>query len=389
MISLSIAWAGLRRYVLAGRNFVQLFVLPFLLILLLGLAFGGSSDVSLGVVDLDDSTSSTELADGLRELDGLDVVEHDAESGLIRDVERGRLQAGLVIPAGYESSLQSGSTAQLRYVSTTGQARAGPITAARAVAAEQATLVQAARFSAERDVAGFDEALAMARVFQTNLPPVEVIASEAGEPFTFELFDQFDSAAHSQLVLFMFLTTLGGAVTLIETRRLGVARRMLATPASVRDIIIGEGLMRFGLAVFQGLLIMLGAWAVFGVNWGDPVGAVFTLLVFALVASGAAMLLGAVVGNEQQAGGLVALFGLGLAALGGAMVPLAALKFLSESVWQLAHVTPHAWAIESFEELVAADGGLGDIAGFLAILVAYAVVLYALATWRLHRALTR
>jgi ABC-2 type transport system permease protein len=80
---------------------------------------------------------------------------------------------------------------------------------------------------------------------------------------------------------------------------------------------------------------------------------------------------------------------LGLAVLGGATLPLHTFKVISETVWQVAHISPHAWALEAYEELITADGGLTDIAGFLLILVVYAVVFFALAIWRLRVVLTR
>jgi len=71
------------------------------------------------------------------------------------------------------------------------------------------------------------------------------------------------------------------------------------------------------------------------------------------------------------------------------MIPLAQLKVLSETVHRVAHVTPHAWALEAFQSLVADNGGVGDIAGYLLILAGFAAVLLLLATWRLRTVLAR
>jgi hypothetical protein len=35
------------------------------------------------------------------------------------------------------------------------------------------------------------------------------------------------------------------------------------------------------------------------------------------------------------------------------MIPLVQLKLLSDTVYNVAHVTPHAWALEAFQSLVA------------------------------------
>lgn len=118
-------------------------------------------------------------------------------------------------------------------------------------------------------------------------------------------------------------------------------------------------------------------------------GAAAILIVFSLVGSGAAMLMGALFSNDQQAGGLGVLFGMALAALGGCMVPLVIYEFFAPTLFQVAHITPHAWGLEAFDALIVDQGTLVDTLPFLGILLGYALVFYALAIWRLRRVLTR
>jgi ABC-2 type transport system permease protein len=97
------------------------------------------------------------------------------------------------------------------------------------------------------------------------------------------------------------------------------------------------------------------------------------------------MLIGAVSNNAEQAGSVGVFAGLGIAALGGSMVPPEVFPPIMESIsW----VTPHRWAIDGFRELVA-GGGLADVLPQLGVLLAFATVLLGLATWRLRAALTR
>lgn len=65
---------------------------------------------------------------------------------------------------------------------------------------------------------------------------------------------RFEGGASTQLLLFIFLTSLSGAVWLIETRRLGIARRMLFTPTSTRTILGGQVLGRLAIALVQALI---------------------------------------------------------------------------------------------------------------------------------------
>jgi ABC-2 type transport system permease protein len=142
---------------------------------------------------------------------------------------------------------------------------------------------------------------------------------------------------------------------------------------------------RFATALVQGVFIMVGSLLLFGVSWGDPLGAVALLLLFCLVGAGAGMLVGAVFSTEQQAVSVGLLLGLGLAAIGGAMVPL---EVFSDTMRTVAHLTPHAWALDGYAELGRHDAGIGGILPELGILAGYAAVLLSLATWRLRLAIT-
>jgi ABC-2 type transport system permease protein len=56
---------------------------------------------------------------------------------------------------------------------------------------------------------------------------------------------------------------------------------------------------------------------------------------------------------------------------------------------RVAHLTPHAWALDGFAELVRRDGTVVDILPELGVLTAYATILLVLAAWRLRAVLTR
>jgi ABC-2 type transport system permease protein len=110
------------------------------------------------------------------------------------------------------------------------------------------------------------------------------------------------------------------------------------------------------------------------------------VILFGLVAASAGELIGTLFRTEQQATGLSLLIGLGFAALGGCMVPL---EFFSPRLKQIAHLTPHAWANDAFAKLIGDGAGVGAIWHQLAVLAGYAVVLLAVATWRLRRVIVR
>lgn len=67
------------------------------------------------------------------------------------------------------------------------------------------------------------------------------------------------------------------------------------------------------------------------------------------------------------------------------MLPI---QLFSPTLQRIAHLTPHAWALDAFAK-IRAEGGIGDIGLELGALAAYALVLLLAASWRLRRAITR
>lgn len=389
MKSVTIATLNLRRFMRDRSNIFFVFIFPILLILVLGSAFGGEFDSRLGVVAEGAGQFTDDLIDRLADDDTLEVIELETSSAARLGVERGELEASLTIPESFHVAVKTGAPVDLEFLTRDAQGTTSLRQSVESAITRQAVVLRAARFAESEGLATFDGAVEAAELAANNLGAVTVDVVAVGEAFSLDLLGQFDASAQTQLLLFVFLTSLAGSAALIQTRRLGVAKRMIATPTTVGEVLVGEGLGRFTVALVQGLFIMLGTWAVFGVDWGDPLLAALILLLFCLVGSGAAMLMGALFSNDEQAGGMGVLLGLGLAALGGCMVPLAVFELISPGLYRVAHITPHAWGLEAFDSIVINNGTFADISMFLLILLAFAVVLYGLAIWRLRVVLTR
>ena len=92
----------------AGRDPRLLFfaiALPLLVIVLVGTLFGAAATkVPLGIVQVDTGPHATALVDGLRAAPNVKVKTYADLAALRREVRRGRMTAGLVIGADYETS---------------------------------------------------------------------------------------------------------------------------------------------------------------------------------------------------------------------------------------------------------------------------------------------
>jgi ABC-2 type transport system permease protein len=160
----------------------------------------------------------------------------------------------------------------------------------------------------------------------------------------------------------------------------------MAAPVSTAQAVGGQALGRLAIAAFQGAYIMAATSLLFGVQWGNLALAVLVMVVFALVAAGAAMVLGSVLDNDAAASGVGVGLGMVLAALGGAMYPLV---LFPDTLRKIAHITPHAWASDALSEIQRHHGTLVDILPQLGVLLGFAAVLLVVGAWTLRRSLAR
>ncbi len=383
MKALAIARVSMVRTI---RNRVALFfvvIFPMILIVVLGMTYGGMGVGRVGVADADGGPLAQDLVTRLKaDTLNLDVRTYP-DAAAVRDaVERGFVNVGIAIPAGYDARLREGGDVTLEYFSQPSSVASAVRTSVDAAIAGHVALVRAARFTASQRSLTFDAALAAAEEVQPAVKGVTVNAEAVSEAAVYP--SGFTVGAQSQVILFMFLTSLTQSVVLITSRQLGISRREYATPTSASTIIAGEALGRYAFALFQGFLIVIGSALLFGVDWADPLATTTLILVFGAVCAGAAMLIGSVAANTSQAAAFGPALGMLGALLGGAMVPLEVFPAVMRTI---AHVTPHAWALDAFRELSLQGGHLAEILPQLGVLAGMALLLMGLAIWRFRRSI--
>ena len=383
MKTITIALNSIRRLFRDRSNVFFIFVLPIVLILVLGLVFGSSFTSQVALITPDGDDSAGDLADRISSSTAFETIDvDDAEAARVR-MRRNDIDAVIVISDGYQDSLLNGDTVEIAYYSTPSGGGFEVRSVVEAAIAEQAAAIRAGRFAVHATGADPAAALDTARLIQGSIATLDV---EAEGGAIGGGGSQFDLGAAQQLFLFMFLTALTSSTALIQSRRLGVSHRMLSTPTAAGTIIGGETLGRFLVVMLQGVFIVVAAGVLFNVEWGDPIAAILVVTAFALTGTGAGMLLGSTFSSEQQAGGFAIFGALMLGALGGSMVPL---EIFPDTMVKIAHLTPHAWGNDAFATLIRHGGGVADITTELAVLTAYGLVLVALSSALFRRSLTR
>ena len=382
--ALAIAGVELRRFLRDRSNIFFVFIFPLLLVLVLGAQFGGGGGKGRVAIAGSDSALRTAVVSALR-ADGVTVTLTGSDA--MRElVARGRSDVGLDIAPTAATAFDTGKGIAVETITGSQQGTQAVLqrvrTAVGGLAVRQGQLAALVGAGVGEPQASAGLADVSASVTRPSLAIVDIdrVAQE------FSGLGKFDLGAAAETLLFVFLASLAGSSTLIQTRRLGVMARTLAAPVSAQRAIVGQALGRLTIAVFQGAYIMLATSVLFRVSWGNLWLSLVVLATFSAVAAGAAMLVGSVIDNDGAASGIGVGLGLVLAALGGCMLPL---ELFPATLRTIAHITPHAWAYDAFAKIQRHDASLVDILPQLGVLAAMAAVLLVAGAWTLRRSMAR
>ena len=364
-------------------------VLPLVLVSVIGFAsLGAPASFPVGVLDEDGTAMSQAFADDLSQA-SLTTSDYTDQSDLQRDIRLGFLSAGVIIESGFEATLEAPSgqatvTLTLDTASTNGPAVAAAISSTAADFALQPTAVRVSMAALGTDDATAREGVSeIAESVVAGTPPITTESVDVGEAAP---EDGFTRAVTTQFVLFVFLNGMLAGQTLVMSRRLGVARRMLSTPTGIGPHILGVGLGRWGLGILQAAILFGGGALLFGAGYGDPAASAVLILVWTALAAAVGMVIGAVAKTPDQVTAVAVPLGIGLGMLGGSMWPLSVVPQFMQTI---GHFTPHAWANDAWITVTEDSGGLADITTELGVLIAITVVLSVMAVGLLRRSLSR
>jgi len=344
--------AGVRR---DRRRLAVLFLVPTIVMAVVGFAMGGYSSASfvVGILDRAHTSESRALAAGLVSNEQFRIRDYRSEERLRIAVFRGRMNAGIVIPAGWHGE------------------RNLPVYFSGANAT--AAIVRV----------GIDAELsAMARGRKPLDVPIRYPAG--GHPGPPRL--GFAYTAPANLVLFVMINGFVSAVTILQLRESGISRRLLATPRRTWELLamlaVGPAQQMIAQAVFMVLMTRL----FFGVHWGDSLGLLLCTAAVTCLGVAIVLLMGTVFRTRQQATSLGPWIGVGFGMLGGCMWPL---EIVPPFMKTLARLSPASWAMDAYLRLIFDRATLSEIAPDAAVVFAFAAVIAMAGVVRLRPQFSR
>jgi ABC-2 type transport system permease protein len=181
------------------------------------------------------------------------------------------------------------------------------------------------------------------------------------------------------LIQFTIFGLINSASIIVIERKGKTLSRMITTPISRSEMIAGHILAMFTIIFLQQMiLITMGHFL--GLDYfHEPLALLLLVISFALFACCFGLLVGVLVKTEEQVlmVGMLSMFL--LTALAGAWFPL---ELSGETFAKIGHLTPTAWAMDGFQNLILRGQGLEGVLPSVGILLAYAAVCFALSVWQ-------
>lgn len=183
---------------------------------------------------------------------------------------------------------------------------------------------------------------------------------------------QHNVPAYTTMFVFFIVVVLAESV--LSEKANGTFRLLLAAPISKASILAGKMLPYYLINVIQ-VAIMFGVGRlVFGMGLGRSLaGLAVMTLALAAAATSMGILISALARTNAQVSGLGVLLVIAMAALGGVMIPL---SVMPEFMKSLGRLTPHAWALSGFQDIIVRGYGVAAILPEAGVLLAFAAVFF-------------
>jgi ABC-type multidrug transport system permease subunit len=173
---------------------------------------------------------------------------------------------------------------------------------------------------------------------------------------------------------------IGAAGILVVEKKTKSLQRLLTTNMSKGRIMAGHFLAMFFMIFLQlAVLILFGQIFLDLPYLSQPLATFLLTVVTALFTASLGMLIGVVSKSEEQVVVLSLVPMFILSALGGAWVPL---EFTPQAYQRIAFLTPIAWVMDAYKDILVRGQGLESVSPALLALLIYAVILLILAVWQ-------
>lgn len=369
----SIAGLQFRLMLRSKATLAVMFGLPLVLTLIFGgMGQGGPAAYPVAVVDQDGTAATGQVIAALAADPSLRVrrAAADEVSGLMANY---KAVAAVVLPAGFQQALDAGAGPEVQLI----MPPAGNLQVAIRPALERAVTAVAGEYALAARLAGpgagaadLEAAFATIAAGREQIgvtTAVHAVETVAAAP----RLSNVSERALGFTVMFVMLVVFSMSGVILEERQNGTWGRLLATPAARAQVVAGYVLSFLITGLFQFAVLVTASTLLFGVTWGPllPLAAVAAALI--LCAAGLGLFLAGLVRTAEQQRTVGSIVIIATSMLGGVYWPL---EFVSATMRRIGYLTPQAWAMDGFREVVLRGGAWAHLVWPLTVHVALAAI---------------
>jgi ABC-2 type transport system permease protein len=389
--SLRIAWKDLMELFRNRLGLVMLVLMPIFMMGMVGYIFPSNNSLNHVPVALanqdagfDGSTVGSQVfltaLNGINDQTGmLDISNATNLDALKESVQKGEIQGGLVIPSNFTQCILSGQQGTLIIVTD----NSNPQVSAAMQSALTAVFQQMGTMLAQQNVIALNPAInatsALAIVQPYNIEVEGVVSGHSS------YFDFIAPGIMAMTVMMSVMTGLPAAIS--QEKEVGTLDGMMVAPINRLSIIIGKTLAQTARGLLQGVLILILASVLFGVSIQGNILLVFGLLflgVFSFVGLG--VVLTSFAKDQETATMVMMTLMFPMMFLSGVFFPVQQMPWFMQSI---SKVLPLTYVADALRKVMVLGAGIPQIATELTVLIAFGVVMIAIAVPVFKRAMTR
>jgi ABC-2 type transport system permease protein len=366
---------------------VLLIVMPLFMMVMVGFIYpsnGTITGLQIGLVNEDSGfngnfTASQSFITTLQTINSqthMLVITNASSSADIKDmVQKGQLEGGIVIPSNFSQSMASGQQGTLIIVSD----ESNPQISATIQAALTGVFNSMSQQIAINKVAPLNAPNSLAVVQPYNIQTQGVVS---GHP------SYFDFIAPGIMAMTVMMSVMTGLpVAISQEKEIGTMDGMMVAPVNRLSILLGKTIAQTGRGLIQGVIILALAIGIFGVVIQGSILLVFALLllgVFSFVGLG--IVVTSFTKDQETAQMLMMTLMFPMMFLGGVFFPIQQMPWYMQDI---SKALPLTYASDALRKVMVLGAGIPQISTDLIVLIAFGVIMIAIALPVFKRMMTR
>ena len=385
--SFRIAWKDLMELFRNRLGLVLLIVMPLFMMVMVGFIYpssGASINSPIAIVNEDAGFNNSTLPSqtfimafqGINNQTGMMTLTNVSSMADVKDmVQRGELGGGIVIPSNFSQSMYSGEQGTIIIVTDD----SNPQIAQMIQGVLTNVFDNMGRQLAINNVKPLNATNALAVVQPYNVQTVGVVA---GNP------SYFDFIAPGIMAMTVMMSVMTGLpVAISQEKEIGTMDGMMVAPINRLSILLGKTIAQTMRGLIQGVIILVLAVGIFGVAIQGSILLVFALLllgVFSFVGLG--IVITSFTKDQETAQMLMMTLMFPMMFLSGVFFPIAQMPWYMQDI---SKVLPLTYASDALRKVMVLGAGVSQISTELIILIAFGVVMIAIALPVFRRMMTR